>query len=44
MGETAASASIEQPTPKYLRDYRPPDYLIDTVFFGLSARRGQYGG
>ncbi|MGI9505716.1 MAG: aminopeptidase N, partial [Geminicoccaceae bacterium] len=32
MGETAASASIEQPTPKYLRDYRPPDYLIDTVF------------
>ena len=32
MGDTAASASIEQPTPKYLKDYRPPDYLIDTVF------------
>ncbi|MGI9417812.1 MAG: aminopeptidase N [Geminicoccaceae bacterium] len=32
MGETAASASVEQPTPKYLRDYRPSDYLIDTVF------------
>ena len=23
---------VEPPTPKYLRDYRPPDYLIDTVF------------
>ena len=32
MGDTAVSASIEQPTPKFLKDYRPPDYLIDTVF------------
>ena len=32
MGDTAASAIVEPPTPKYLRDYRPPDYLIDTVF------------
>ncbi|MGI9488190.1 MAG: aminopeptidase N [Geminicoccaceae bacterium] len=32
MGETAANETVEQPTPKFLRDYRPPDYLIDTVF------------
>ena len=32
MGDTAASATLEQPTPQYLKDYRPPDYLIDTVF------------
>ncbi|MEZ5935053.1 MAG: aminopeptidase N [Alphaproteobacteria bacterium] len=32
MGEPAVSATVEQPTPKYLSDYRPPDYLIDTVF------------
>ena len=32
MGDTAASQTFEQPTPKYLKDYRPPDYLIDTVF------------
>ncbi|MEL6961435.1 MAG: aminopeptidase N [Pseudomonadota bacterium] len=32
MGDTAVSATVEQPTPKYLSDYRPPDYLIDTVF------------
>ncbi|MEM7042295.1 MAG: aminopeptidase N [Pseudomonadota bacterium] len=32
MGDTAESAAIEQPTPRYLKDYSPPDYLIDTVF------------
>ncbi|MDH3659604.1 MAG: aminopeptidase N, partial [Alphaproteobacteria bacterium] len=32
MGDPAVSRAVEQPTPKYLRDYRPPDYLIDTVF------------
>ena len=32
MGDNAVSATVEQPTPKYLSDYRPPDYLIDTVF------------
>ncbi len=32
MGESAASAAVERPEPKLLSDYRPPDYLIDTVF------------
>ena len=32
MGETATRANVAQPTTQYLSDYRPPDYLIDTVF------------
>ncbi|MGI9436770.1 MAG: aminopeptidase N [Geminicoccaceae bacterium] len=31
VAETRAQIS-DQPTAKYLKDYRPPDYLIDTVF------------
>jgi len=32
MAERTATDALDQPTAKFLRDYRPPDYLIDTVF------------
>ncbi|MGI9494020.1 MAG: aminopeptidase N, partial [Geminicoccaceae bacterium] len=32
MAEVTATDALDQPTTKFLKDYRPPDYLIDTVF------------
>jgi len=32
MGVTATSETVEQPKPKFLKDYQPPAFLIDTVF------------
>ncbi len=32
MADTAATDTLDQPATNYLKDYRPPDYLIDTVF------------
>ena len=32
MADATATDTLDQPVTKYLKDYRPPDYLIDTVF------------
>ena len=32
MAGVKATDALDQPTAKFLKDYRPPDYLIDTVF------------
>lgn len=32
MADVAATDALDQPTAKFLKDYRVPDYLIDTVF------------
>ena len=32
MGVTASRETVEQPKPKFLKDYQPPAFLIDTVF------------
>ncbi len=32
MAERTATDALDQPTAKFLKDYRPPEYLIDTVF------------
>ncbi len=32
MADVKATDALDQPVTKYLKDYRPPSYLIDTVF------------